>query len=118
MRRVLRGILDATPGALAASLSGLDGISVEVEMEGDSLDLHQLAAELATLTNVANRTMGALGSGQVVKYSFTTERFQVFVDTIGSQYLLSLVAERATDGRRAQVELNKAVVKLALELGV
>jgi len=118
MRKVLRGILDSTPGALAACLSGLDGVSVEVEMGNDTLDPDQLAAELATLTNAANRTMGALGSGPVVKYSFTTERYQVFVDTIGGRYLLSLVAERAADARRAQVELNKAVVKLALELGV
>ncbi len=101
--------LRTLPGVIAAALVGSDGLAVE--SYGDGGD--GLAAELASLRQGMDRTGRRLGTGEVTRLAFTSERVEVVAVTTGP-YTLGAAMTRGSDTRTAQQSLARLAVDLVM----
>ncbi|ALW88458.1 roadblock/LC7 domain-containing protein [Deinococcus actinosclerus] len=101
--------LRTLPGVIAAALVGADGLAVE--SYGDGGD--GLAAELASLRQGMDRTGRRLGTGDVTRLAFTSERVEVVAVTTGP-YTLGAAMTRGSDTRTAQQSLARLAVDLVM----
>jgi predicted regulator of Ras-like GTPase activity (Roadblock/LC7/MglB family) len=114
-RDVLTGIRDRVEGALAVSLIGLDGISVET-IGGRDIPLDILGAEFGSFVKSIRHANTELNTGEVLQFSLVTEKYITFLSEVTEEYYILLVL--APDGNygRARYELSKAKLLLRDEL--
>lgn len=108
----LRTLLGA-PGVRSAALVGQDGLALEAYGEEGEV----LAAELAALRATLDRFSRRVGSGDVTRLAFTTERFEIVAVSVG-QYTAGIAVARGNDTRAAQMELARVAVNLQAQLPV
>ena len=80
-----------TPGALAALLMGLDGISLANYMKPDAnVEMEVIGVEYATLLGEIRKACDILESGDVREFTVMTDKFVVIVRSVSSDYFLAL----------------------------
>ena len=94
--------LRTLPGVIAAALVGPDGLAIEAHGDGGD----GLAAELASLRQGMDRTGRRLGTGDVTRLAFTSERVEVVAVTTGP-YTVGAAMTRGSDTRTAQQTLAR-----------
>lgn len=100
-------LLRNVPGVVAGTLVGYDGLPIEIVGEGGEA----LAAELASLRIGVDRLGRRLGTGNVTRVAFTSERVEVVAITLGD-FTLGAAVLRGHDTRAAQ----QAIARLAGEI--
>ncbi|GGL06067.1 roadblock/LC7 domain-containing protein [Deinococcus radiotolerans] len=101
--------LRTLPGVIAAALVGPDGLAIEAHGDGGD----GLAAELVSLRQGMDRTGRRLGTGDVTRLAFTSERVEVVAVTTGP-YTVGAAMTRGSDTRTAQ----QTLARLALDLNL
>lgn len=99
--------LTNVPGVVATALVGPDGLPVESYGDGGEV----LAAELASLRLGLDRMGRRLGSGEVTRLAFTSDRIEVVALAVGD-FMMGAAMVRSSDTRVAQ----QALAKLALDI--
>lgn len=99
--------LTSLPGMVASALVGPDGLPIESYGDGGEV----LAAELASLRTSLDRTGRRLGSGEVTRLTFTSDRIEVVALAVGD-FMMGVALVRSSDTRGAQ----QALAKLALDI--
>jgi predicted regulator of Ras-like GTPase activity (Roadblock/LC7/MglB family) len=114
-REVLNGLRQRVEGTLAASLIGLDGISVETVAEpGVPLDV--LGAEFGGFVKSIRNTNTELNTGDVLQFSVITEKYITFLSAVTPEYYILLVLRPEGNYGRARHELARAKSLLRDEL--
>jgi predicted regulator of Ras-like GTPase activity (Roadblock/LC7/MglB family) len=101
--------LRTLPGVIAAALVGPDGLAIEAHGDGGD----GLAAELASLRQGMDRTGRRLGTGDVTRLAFTSERVEVVAVTTGP-YTVGAAMTRGSDTRTAQQTLARLALDISL----
>jgi predicted regulator of Ras-like GTPase activity (Roadblock/LC7/MglB family) len=114
-RDVLTGVRDRVEGALAASLIGLDGISVE-SVGGRDIPLDVLGAEFGSFVKTIRHANTELNTGEVLQFSLVTEKYITFLSEVTEEYYILLVLSPDGNYGRARFELSKAKYLLRDEL--
>lgn len=80
-----------TPGALAALLMGLDGISLANYIKPDAeIEMEVVGVEYATLLSEIRKACDILESGDVREFTVTTENYVVIVRSVSKEYFLAM----------------------------
>lgn len=103
----LREIHERIDDALAVSLVGRDGISVETHATVD-LDIEALSAELLTQVRAISDDNRELAVGPVQQFAVTTDRYSLMLGALTEEYYLLLVLDGAGSIGRARYELRRA----------
>ena len=114
-KQVLQGIRDRVEGALAVSLIGLDGISVE-SIKSDSVPLDVMGAEFGGFVKSVRLSNTDLDTGDVLQFALVTEKYITFLSAITPEYYVLLVMGPDGNYGRARFELEKAKHLLRDEL--
>ena len=114
-RDVLTGMRDRVEGALAVSLIGLDGISVET-IGGRDIPLDVLGAEFGSFVKSIRHANTELNTGEVLQFSLVTEKYITFLSEVTEEYYILLVLTPDGNYGRARYELSKAKLLLRDEL--
>jgi predicted regulator of Ras-like GTPase activity (Roadblock/LC7/MglB family) len=110
------GSLGSIPQVMTAVLVADDGLEIE-SVGGDSIAANLLAAETATLVRATTSAGSRLGGGRLFRYSLTTDQFEMITVRAGTQYSLTVAAQRGADLRQIQVEMARLALQLVQELG-
>ena len=110
------GSLGSIPQVMTAVLVADDGLEIE-SVGGDSIPANLLAAETATLVRATTSGGSRLGGGRLFRYSLTTDQFEMITVRAGTQYSLTVAAQRGADLRQIQVEMARLALQLVQELG-
>jgi predicted regulator of Ras-like GTPase activity (Roadblock/LC7/MglB family) len=110
------GSLGEIPNVITAVLVADDGLEIETTGTGN-IPATVLAAETATLVRAMTSTGGRLGGGRLFRYSMTTDQFEMITVRAGTQYSLTVAAQRGADLRQIQVEMARLALQLVQELG-
>ena len=108
--------LTKLPQVLAAVLVGDDGLEIESAGSGQ-ISTTILAAETAGLVRATTNAGTSLGGGRLFRFSLTTDQFELITVRAGTQYSLSVAAQRGADLRQIQVEMARLALQLVQELG-
>jgi predicted regulator of Ras-like GTPase activity (Roadblock/LC7/MglB family) len=92
----LQHLLDKTPGALAASVMGYDGIPIDSVDAANAGDAQSALIELGNLASQAKAAAEASGTGEMRDITLTSTRFTALLLPITSEYFLGMVV--AVDG--------------------
>ena len=114
-REVLQQIASRVEGTLALSLLDLEGISVDSINPG-GIPLENVAAELtATFKSIRVSNTG-VDTGEAEQLSVSTDRYQIFLFSITSEYYVLMVMSPEGNQGRARWELKRAKHALQDEL--
>lgn len=117
-KEALTLIIERTEGAVAALITGTDGIEVERVMRGEAraANLDVAAAEFTSLVRSAQRTGGDTGLGSLREFVVAYDNATFIVRLFNAEYfmVLALEGENANIGR-GRFELRKADLMLARE---
>lgn len=114
-REVLQQTAARVDGTLALSLLGLDGISVDSINPG-SVPLEHIAAELTAAFKSIRVSNSGVDTGEVQHLSVATDRYQVFLFAVTSEYYILMVMSPEGNHGRARWELKRARYALQDEL--
>lgn len=112
----LQEICNRVEGALAATLVGQDGITVDSYMTNGNIDLEALAAELLAQTQTIARDHRELEMGELRQLSVTTDKYTVLVSSLVSDYSLLLVLSNEGSFGKARYELRRALLQFESDL--
>lgn len=114
-REVLEQIARRVDGTLALSLLDLEGIPVDSINPG-SIPLEHISAELTAAFKSIRVSNTGVDTGDVEQLSVTTDRYQIFLFSITSEYYVLMVMSPEGNHGRARWELKRARYALQDEL--
>ena len=114
-RRVLQQIADRVEGSLALSLLDLEGIAVDSINPG-AIPLEHIAAELTAAFKSIRVSNTGVDTGEVDQLTVTTDRYQIFLFAMTSEYCVLMVMSPEGNQGRARWELKRAKYALQDEL--
>lgn len=91
----LQSIISAMPGALAATLMGVDGLAVatietDAVHEEDGLDISSLLVEFSSVLGQVQRTGDIFAAGPVEDLTIRSERLVTMLRPVSSEYFVAL----------------------------
>lgn len=92
----LRDAVERVPGAIAASLVGLDGIPLAAHNIEASYDPAVADAEFATILSWVARTATSLNVGGLREFMFVTDGITVVARMVGREFFVSIALKSAT----------------------
>ncbi len=117
-RTHLEAVVNQVDGALACSVMGFDGISVETHQAAgpDDLELQSIWVEFANLLQQAKAAAETLKTGEVSEVSINTEKVITLMRLVTPEYFLVLALK--TDGNygKARYVLRVTAPKIKAEL--
>jgi predicted regulator of Ras-like GTPase activity (Roadblock/LC7/MglB family) len=117
-RTHLESVVNQVDGALACSVMGFDGISVETHQkeEASDLELNGTWVEYANLLSQLRQAAEALKTGEVQEVSVNSERVLTLMRLISPEYFLILALR--TDGNygKGRYVLRMIAPKIRAEL--
>lgn len=117
----LKTILDSVDGAIACSVMGFDGISVETQPKdmpesGVELDLQAAWVEFANLMSQAKNTAETLKTGKVAELSINSEKVITLLRMVNQDYFLVLGLLPSGNYGKARYVLRVTAPKVAKDL--
>jgi predicted regulator of Ras-like GTPase activity (Roadblock/LC7/MglB family) len=112
----LEQLLAQTPGGLAATVMGYDGIPIDAVDAPDAADAQSALIELGNLAAQAKAAADASGTGAMTDLTLTSARFTSLLTPITDEYFLGLVV--ALDGLsgKGRYLMRIAAPKMAQQL--
>jgi predicted regulator of Ras-like GTPase activity (Roadblock/LC7/MglB family) len=112
----LQRIEKRVDGSLALALVASDGIIVESLSRADDLDLEVLAAELVNQLQEISDDSQEVATGQVERFTVTTDQLTVVVSSVSEDYYLLMVLGDDANHGKARFELDRARLLLEEDL--
>lgn len=116
-RQLMHRLVKETPGALACTLMGFDGIPIDTFDCGEAkLDVQALLTEISSLANFARGLRDNHATGNLGRLSLETEGVSAVVRPLTEEYFMAMVL--APDGLpgRAEFEMRMVAPRLIAEL--
>ena len=117
-REQLDHILKQVEGAVACSVMGLDGMSIETRQtnQDTGADIPSLIVEYGGLLSTMRKTMRALEAGEVAEFSINTERILTIVCMLNAEYFLVLALRPEGNYGKGRYALRIAAPELKKQL--
>jgi predicted regulator of Ras-like GTPase activity (Roadblock/LC7/MglB family) len=116
----LSNVVNAVDGAIACSLMGFDGISVETfqspRLKSGEVDLQSAWVEYANVLGQLNAQVEVLKTGRVSEISVNTEKLVTVIRMVTKEYFVVVALTAQANYGKARYALRLAAPKLALEL--
>jgi len=114
-REYLKEMVDAVPGALAATVMGFDGIAIEsYEGQASDIDMASLVIEYGSATKLLRTAAEAVGS--LTEIGVMAKDATVYVRPLGPDYFMAmLVSPEALKGK-ARYKMRITAPKILKEL--
>jgi predicted regulator of Ras-like GTPase activity (Roadblock/LC7/MglB family) len=115
---ILQGVLSQTPGAVAVTVMGFDGIPIDTqEHPGDPALQHQTAiVELGPLATQLQRISESMGTGEVKELSVQTGGLTTVVRWLTEEYFIALSLTPDGNVGKGRYLMRVAQPKLQKEL--
>ena len=111
----LQRLVSSVPGAMAASLTGLDGIAVASTNPGN-VPLEHIAAELTSAYRSVQVTNTGMDIGSLAQLMLLTEKYAMYLSSVTSEYYVLVVMSPDGSHGKARFEMKKIRHSLADEL--
>jgi predicted regulator of Ras-like GTPase activity (Roadblock/LC7/MglB family) len=114
----LEGVVNQVEGALACSVMGFDGISVETHQAGtvDDVELSSTWVEYANLLSQVKNATELLKTGGLSEVSISTEKITTLMRLVSDDYFLVLALKPEGNYGKARYALRLAAPKVKAEL--
>ena len=114
----LEAVVKQVDGALACSVMGFDGISVETHQVGsvDEVELQSTWVEYANLLNQVKNAAELLRTGGLSEVSIGTEKVVTLMRLVSPEYFLVLALKPDGNFGKARYALRIAAPKVKAEL--
>ena len=114
---ILRRVVEATPGAVAAVFADEEGEAVDLHGEGDPLDLMLAAAHMGVLLRRLEEARKDCGVGDIGELRVSAKAAQYVTRPLGHGYQVTVILEPVATMPKLERALDEAVVHLRLEAG-
>ncbi len=117
-RERLDQILNQVEGAVACSIMGLDGMSIETRQSSsaEGTDVASLIVEYGALLSSLRKTMRSLDAGEVAEISINTERILTIARMLNADYFLVLALRPEGNYGKGRYALRIAAPELRKQL--
>jgi len=88
--KLLKELTDFIPGAVSASLTGIDGIGIAFYNIDPAFDPTLADAEFATMLATANRAAQNLTVGNISELIFSTDKITILLKMVGTEFYLEV----------------------------
>ena len=115
-REHLQDICEGVEGAVACSVMGFDGISIDThEAAAGDLDIPNLLVEYTTLLNQVRSAAGVLQSGGVKELVVATDQLTTLARPLNSEYYLLLALKPDSNWGKARYMMRITAAKVQAE---
>ena len=117
-REHLQRIVDTTPGAIASTLMGFDGIAIDTYQVGDAtLDIASLLIEYASATQQLRKSADTIPNvGRIRGVEITAQNLVAMMQPVTDEIFLGVVLSSNALNGRARYLMRVAAPQLAKEL--
>jgi long-chain acyl-CoA synthetase len=113
----LKFMVTATPGGIAAAITGEDGIGIASFNTNPDFDLTIADAELATMVSLAKKAATSLEVGKPHELIFMTEQAAIIIRLIGDRYFLAFIIDaKELNLGLSRIQMNKIIPLFEKEL--
>lgn len=113
----LQELVESVPGAISASLTGIDGIGIAAFLGEAGIDPTLADAEFATMLTTANRAARNLEVGDIGELLFSTVRATYILRMVGGEFFLALgLAPGVSNLGMARLQMRWAAEEFAKAL--
>lgn len=116
-RKMMQQLLESTPGALACTLMGFDGIPIDtVKVDNSEIDLQALLTELSSLAAIAKGLKDNHPTGSLSNLALDSDNMTAVVRPVTEEYFIAMVLSPSGLPGRAAFEMRLATPALITEL--
>ncbi len=114
---ILKNLVDPVEGVKAATIMGVDGISVQqYPVEGSSCDMESVGVEYGGAVEELKKASRLLSLGALEEVVVSTLGPSVILRMVTGEYFIVMVVDGDANIGRARYHLGRAVVKAKEEL--
>ena len=121
-REHIQRVVEQVPGALACTIMGFDGISVDsYEVGGAEVDLQTLFTEYASVAHQVRRAFedpSSIAGGRLSEMVVGSPKFTAVVLPIGNEYFIAAIMTPSAMMGKARYLLRITAPKIGKELGL
>lgn len=116
-REHVQHIVEATPGAVACTIMGFDGIAIDTfQIEGEDVDIPTLLVEYSTAAQQLRRNAAQSFAGPFVELMVQGELMSTIVRPLTDEYFLAVVLKPTALVGKARYLMRMAVAPISKEL--
>lgn len=116
-RQTMQDLVQRTPGAMACTLMGFDGIPIDsYEVGGAELDLQALLTELSSLAAIAKGLQHNHPTGSLDGLAVDSERLHAVVRPLTDDYFMAMILAPQGVPGQASFEMRLVAPRLVAEL--
>jgi predicted regulator of Ras-like GTPase activity (Roadblock/LC7/MglB family) len=115
--RILKRLVDSSPGALGASFADEEGEAVDYHVEGDPMELKLATAYMGILANLFEARQEKMAAGPLEELWVSSEKAQFLVRPVGHGYQVTVTLRRVATIPKLRQALEQALVRLRIEAG-
>lgn len=114
----LESVVNSVEGALACSIMGFDGISVETHTRGsvEDIELQNTWVEFANVLSQVRTAAEVLKTGEVAEISINTEKLITLMRMVSPEYFLVLAMKPDANYGKGRYVLRVTAPKVKAEL--
>ncbi len=116
-REHIQRIVQSTPGAVACTIMGFDGIAIDTFETGTGeVDIPNLLVEYAAAAQQLRRAAAQSPAGSFIEMVVTSQRLQAILRPISEEYFLAVVLTPSALSGKARYLMRIAAAPIAKEL--
>ncbi len=116
-REHIQRIVQSTPGAVACTIMGFDGIAIDTfETGSGEVDIPNLLVEYAAAAQQLRRAAAQSPAGAFIEMVVTSQRLQAILRPISEEYFLAVVLTPSALSGKARYLMRVAAGPIAKEL--
>lgn len=112
---IMQSLVEAVPGALAATIMGMDGLTIQQYCPG-GYDVETIGVEYGKVIEEIKHASGVLNLGRVEEVCVSTDDTCLVIRMVTQGYYIALVLSSDANTGRARFLLRSAAVKAEKEL--
>ncbi len=115
-REILKGLVEGVDGGMAATLMGIDGISVEQYMKAGGYDVETVGVEYGKVIDEIRKASSLLDLGNVEEVMVATVSSDLLLRMATQDYYIAFVVGHGSNVGKARYLLRKAAEAASCEL--
>lgn len=112
---IMEGLVEAVPGAMAATIMGMDGLTIEQYRRND-YDIETVGVEYGKVIEEIKHASGVLNLGALEEVCVSTDDMTLVLRMVTQGYYIALVLSAGANTGKARFMLKSAAVKAEKEL--
>ena len=112
---IMQGLVEAVPGSLAATIMGMDGLTIQQYCLSD-YDVETVGVEYGKVIEEIKHASGVLNLGTVEEVCVATDEMTLVLKMVTQGYYIALVLSSGANTGKARFLLKGAALKAEKEL--